>query len=83
MSDDSISMILKAINDMQDKINGDLDEKLKNYVTQPQFSELENELKACSRRVGYNEGVLKDNVANIEKNGELIDNNRKRIQRLQ
>ena len=33
MADDSVDLILKAINDMQDKINSDFDEKLKNYVT--------------------------------------------------
>ena len=45
---------------MQDKIKSDFDEKLKNYVTMPVFMEADGEAKAVARRVGHNEGTLKD-----------------------
>jgi len=83
MSDDSVDMILKAINDMQEKIKGEMDEKLKNYVMQPQLIDLENDMKANSRKIGYNEGVLKDQGQLIERNAEMMDNNRKKLARLQ
>ena len=35
VGDNQIDLILKAINDMQDKINADVDKKLENFVTQP------------------------------------------------
>ena len=37
MADSAVDTILKAINDMQDKINADFDEKLKKYVPMPLF----------------------------------------------
>lgn len=61
LSSDSIDMILKAINDMQDKINSGLDEKLQNYVTWPKFNDLEHDLKSNARQVKYLEGVVKEN----------------------
>ena len=55
MGDNQVDAILKAINDMQDKINADIDEKLKNYVPMPLFLEAEAESKSVSRRVAHNE----------------------------
>lgn len=83
MSNDSIDMILKAINDMQDKINNGIDEKLQNYVTWPKFNDLEHELKSNTRQTKHLEGVVKDHQINIDKNAEMLENLRKRIQRLQ
>lgn len=83
ISDNSIELILKAINDMQDKIKADFDEKLTNYVQMPDFSDIQNELKTVSRRVGYNEGVLKDMKDVTDANSERIENNRKKLTRLQ
>ena len=40
MSDDKIDLILKAINDVQDKISEDFDKKLENYVQKPEFQDL-------------------------------------------
>ena len=60
MADSAVDTILQAINDMQDKIKSDFDEKLKNYVTMPVFMEADGEAKALARRVGHNEGTLKD-----------------------
>ena len=42
LADNSVDLILKAINDMQDKINADTDKKLENYVQKPEFQDLEN-----------------------------------------
>ena len=39
MADSAVDTILKAINDMQDKINADFDKKLKDYVPMPLFLE--------------------------------------------
>ena len=39
MADGAVDTILQAINDMQDKINADMDIKLKNYVTLPLFED--------------------------------------------
>ena len=60
MDGNSMDRILKAIEDMQARINADTDAKLANYVTQPVFDDAETELKSTGRRVGYNEGILKD-----------------------
>ena len=59
MADGAVDTILKAINDMQDKINADFDEKLKNYVPMPLFQEADAENKAVSRKVAHNENTLK------------------------
>lgn len=82
ISDNSIELILKAINDMQDKIKADFDEKLTNYVQMPDFTDLQNELKTVSRRVGYNEGVLNDLKDITGANSERIETNRKKLARL-
>ena len=83
LGDDSVEMILKAINDMQDKISEDMEEKLKNYTPLPLFQESETEMKGISRRVGYNEGVLKELKTATDEYGSKIEGNRKKIQRLQ
>ena len=82
MADGAVDTILQAINDMQDKINADMDEKLKNYVPMPLFEDAEAEAKAVSRRVAHNEGVMKELQATTEGNIEKIENNRKKISRL-
>lgn len=82
ISDNSIELILKAINDMQDKIKADFDEKLTNYVQMPDFTDSQNELKTVSRRVGYNEGVLNDLKDTTGANSERIETNRKKLARL-
>ena len=42
LTDNSVDLILKAINDMQDKINAETDKKLMNFVQKPEFQDLEN-----------------------------------------
>ena len=59
MADSAVDTILKAINDMQDKINADFDKKLKDYVPMPLFLEAEAEAKGVARKVKYNEDTLK------------------------
>ena len=83
LTDNSVDLILKAINDMQDKINKDFDDKLGSYVKMPAFDDLSNELKAVNRRVGYNENVIKDMKDVVEQNTERAGNNRKKLTRLQ
>ena len=46
MSDDKIDLILKAINDMQEKITDDFDKKLENFVQKPEFSDLDDLVKS-------------------------------------
>lgn len=82
MADSAVDTILKAINDMQDKINADFDKKLKNYVPMPLFLEAEAEAKGVARKVKYNEDTLKQLVETTEQNGERIEGNRKRITKL-
>ena len=82
MGDNQVDAILKAINDMQDKINADIDEKLKNYVPMPLFLEAEAESKSVSRRVAHNEQTLKQVKETTTENAERIDNNRKKINKL-
>ena len=83
MADGAVETILKAINDMQDKINADFDEKLKNYVPMPLFQEADTELKGVSRRVSHNENTLKQVNETTTSNAERIENNRKKINKLQ
>ncbi len=51
MSDNSVDLILKAINDMQDKINKEVDEKLVDYVKVPTADEILADVKSMNRRV--------------------------------
>ena len=51
LAEDSIELILKAINDMQEKIIGQVDDKLKNYVTLPEFRDLESDHRSTARKV--------------------------------
>lgn len=83
MSDNSVDLILKAIDDMQTKINSEMEDKLQNFVTKPAFNDLEQEVKAITRRVGHNEGLVKNSIAETEKNGEMIESSRKKMARLQ
>jgi len=60
MGDNSIEVILKAINDMQDKINAEVDKKLDNYVKSPDFKELESAFASQGRRIAHNDNLLKE-----------------------
>ena len=59
LADNSIDLILKAINDMQDKINAETDKKLENFVRLPQFNDLEGLVQSTQRRVSHNESIMK------------------------
>ncbi len=83
MSDNSVDLILKAINDMQDKINKEVDEKLVNYVQVPTADEILADVKSMNRRVVNNEGELKNLKEQTEANIERAENNRKKLARLQ
>ena len=83
MAEDSVELILKAINDMQDKINAETDNKLKEYATASALADLEGENKSNARRIHYNEGILKEAQATAEANMEKIEANRKKIARMQ
>lgn len=83
MADNAVETILQAINDMQDKITADFDEKLKKYVLLPVFQDTEAELKALTRRVGHNEGQLKEQNQTLDGHTEKIETNRKKIAKLQ
>ena len=83
MADGAVDTILQAINDMQDKINSDFDEKLRNYVPMPLFQDAENEAKAQGRRIAHNESQIKEYGQTMEANIEKIENNRKKLTKLQ
>mmetsp|Transcript_31761 Transcript_31761/g.39513 ORF Transcript_31761/g.39513 Transcript_31761/m.39513 type:complete len:259 (-) Transcript_31761:226-1002(-) len=83
LSDNSVDLILKAINDMQDKINAETEKKLGNFVRLPEFKDLEGIVQAVNRRIGHNEGLIKELQAKDEQFDGLIDANKKRIARLQ
>lgn len=79
---DSIGVILKAISDMQDKINADTDKKLDNFVKRPDFNDLDGLVQSANRRIQHNEGIVKNLNQLMEQNADLIDGNKKRIARL-
>ena len=60
MADDSVNLILKAIDDMQEKIKGEVDDKLLNFVPLPTFKDAEAEIKVVNRRAAHSEQVCKD-----------------------
>ena len=61
MDANAMDRILKAIDDMQARINADTDNKLERYVEKaPTFEDADNEIKSTARRVAFNEGKLKD-----------------------
>jgi len=66
MSDNSVDLILKAIDDMQSKIKSDFDDKLKNFVTVIDFREVADGLNATNRRVIHNEGLHADSEQKIQ-----------------
>lgn len=55
LTDNSVDLILKAINDMQDKINAETDKKLEKFVQKPEFQDLENLVASMQRRIAHNE----------------------------
>ena len=83
LGDNSVELILKAIEDMQTKINAETDKKLTNYVKKPDFSDLESLVQSSNRRLHHQEQVAKELQAVQENNYEMIDGNKKRIARLQ
>ena len=83
LTDNSVDLILKAINDMQDKINADTDKKLEKFVQKPEFQDLENLVASMQRRVAHNEKILQQQGERDEEHTALIEANRKRILRLQ
>lgn len=83
MADSAVETILQAIADMQDKMNAEMDEKLKNYVPMPIYNDTVDEVKVSARRIAYNEGVLKELGLTTEGNAERIENNRKKLNKLQ
>lgn len=83
MSENSVDLILKAIDDMQNKINLEVEEKLHVYVFKTDLDDLESELKTVSRRVAHNEGNLKNCIATGDKNAEMIESSRKKMTRMQ
>ena len=82
MADDSVNLILKAIDDMQEKIKGEVDDKLENYVPMPTFRDAEAEIKVVNRRAAHSEQVCKEIQTQADANAEKIENNRKRINKL-
>ena len=83
LTDNSVDLILKAINDMQDKINAETDKKLEKFVQKPEFQDLENLVASMQRRVAHNEKILQQQGERDEEHTALIEANRKRILRLQ
>ena len=55
LGDNSVDLILKAIEDMQNKINAETDKKLSNYVKKPDFSDLESLVQSSNRRLHHQE----------------------------
>ena len=83
LTDNSVDLILKAINDMQDKITSDTDKKLENFVKKPEFNDLDNLVGSMQRRISHNEGIIKGLDEAKAEHSALIEANRKRIARLQ
>ena len=83
LTDNSVDLILKAINDMQDKINAETDKKLENFVQKPEFQDLENLVASLQRRLAHNDKRDQQQGEKDEEHTALIEANRKRILRLQ
>lgn len=82
MTENGVDLILKAINDMQDNINTETDKKLEKFVSHVQLKDLEDLIAAINRKVGHNEGLLKDLGTKHDHAEGMIEGNRKRIARL-
>ena len=82
LSDSSIDLILTTLNEMQDKINNQVNIKLEAYVSITAMNNMSGEQKVVDRRVAHNEATLADQIKMIEQHTEKLENSRKRIQRL-
>ena len=58
LSDESIALILKTLNDMQDKLDNQVSVKLEAYVNINAFNDMSGEFKVVDRRVAHNESIL-------------------------
>jgi len=82
LTDNAVDLILDKINEMQGKILSDIESKLSNYVTLPEFRELETKVDSNIRRTQHNETLLKNLTVIVEQNVEKIEALRKKLQKL-
>ena len=82
LSDESINLILAAIDDVQDKVNNQTQVKLEAYVSLNVYNEMQGDFKVLDRRLNQNETEIKETQGRVNENDEKIENSRKRIQRL-
>ena len=66
LSDSSIDLILTTLNEMQDKINNQVNIKLEAYVSITAMNNMSGEQKVVDRRVAHNEATLADQIKMIE-----------------
>lgn len=59
LSDESIDVIMSALNDVQERINEQTSLKLDNFVNKEMFQDIHTELTALTARTQKNEVTLK------------------------
>ena len=58
LDQESINTILEALNDMQDRITQQTNEKLETTVKEESMADLKNEVEVLNRRITFSEGVI-------------------------
>ena len=82
LSDESIELILGSINEVQDRLQEQFKTRLEQYVTGKDFKDVQNEQNNLKTRMSANETTCKTLAKDNQENAAMIENSRKRIQRL-
>ena len=82
LDDGIVDTILEAINEMQDRVTGQTNEKLEALAKIDQVKDLNNEVEVLNRRITFSEGIIQQNEKDKRENNEKFEINRVRIQKI-
>lgn len=82
MDDGMINTILETINDMQDRVVAQTNDKLEQYSRVETTTDIKNELEVLSRRITFSEGAIQDSNKFQREINEKAEINKGRIQKI-
>lgn len=82
MDSGQINLVLKTLDELQDKMKVDYSSRLEDFVPVTTFKALEIEVKVLNKRLTTNEKVVEETTQLGHDNSERLENSRKKIQRL-
>lgn len=78
----SIAVILEAVNEMQDRVTSQTNDKLESHAKLESVTDLKNESEVLARRITFSEGVIQKNEQIKREYNEKFETNRVRIQKI-